>query len=222
MRNVLVIAPHADDESLGCGGTLLRHLKEGDSIHWLLITGMTKDEGYDDELISTRQREIQHVASCYEFSSVHELKFPPAALDSIPLGDLISAISTVVSGVEPEIIYVPYRNDAHSDHQVVFDASISSSKSFRYPFVKKVLAYETISETEFGLKPEDGGFKPNIFVDITPYIEQKIRILDIFDSEMGAFPFPRSRPVIEALATLRGAQSNCFAAEAFMLIKEII
>lgn len=221
MRDVLVVAPHADDESLGCGGTLLRHKADGDRIHWLMVTGMSRESGFSEERIATRQHEIESVSTRYKFSSVHQLQLSPAALDNLPLGTVIDGIGGVITKIRPQLVYSPYRNDAHSDHQVVFDAVMSSTKSFRYPFVKRVLAYETISETDFGFKPEDGGFRPNVFVDISPYLTEKLDILGIFESEMREFPFPRSRKALDALASLRGAQCNCHAAEAFMLIKEI-
>ncbi|WP_035481383.1 PIG-L deacetylase family protein [Gallaecimonas xiamenensis] len=221
MKNVLVVAPHADDESLGCGGTLLRHRAEGDHIHWLIVTGMSEAYGYSPEQIAARKREIEKVADLYHFSSVTELGLPPAQLDALPLGQLIGAISPVINRIAPQWVYVPYRNDAHSDHQVVFDAVMSATKSFRYPFIKRLMTYETLSETDFGLKPEDGGFRPNIYVDISQHLDKKLDILDIFSSEMGEFPFPRSRKALSALAALRGVQSNAEAAEAFMLLKEI-
>jgi N-acetylglucosamine malate deacetylase 1 len=222
MKNILVVAPHADDESLGCGGTLLRHKEEGDSIHWLLVTEMSEGDGFSKEQIAVRNQEIEEVNRQYGFNSLHRLGLPPAALDTVAYGKIIFGISQVISEVRPDIVYSPYRNDAHSDHKIVFDAVMATTKSFRYPFVKRVLAYETLSETDFGMKPEDGGFKPNVYVDISSQLDKKLRILDIFESEMGEFPFPRSRRSLEALATLRGAQSNCLGAEAFDLIKEIL
>ena len=222
MKNILVVAPHADDESLGCGGTLLRHKEEGDSIHWLLVTGMREDCGFSKAQIDVRNQEIEQVKRQYGFNSLHRLELPPAALDTVALGKVISGISEVIEEVRPDVVYSPYRNDAHSDHEIVFDAVMSATKSFRYPFVKRLLAYETISETDFGMKPEDGGFKPNVYVDISSQLDKKLKILDIFESEMGEFPFPRSRRALVALATLRGVQSNCFGAEAFVLIKEIL
>ncbi|MBO1519717.1 PIG-L deacetylase family protein [Oceanisphaera pacifica] len=222
MKDVLIVAPHADDESLGCGGTLLRHYAEGDRIHWLLVTGMSPESGFSEEKIAIRKQEIEAAADRYHFSSVHELKLPPAALETLPMGKVIAGISDVISKIQPQLVYTVYRNDAHSDHEIVFDAVMSATKSFRYPFIKRVLAYETLSETDFGMKPEDGGFRPNVYINISDYIEDKLNILEIFESEMGKFPFPRSRKALEALATLRGAQSNCHAAEAFMLIKEIL
>lgn len=221
-KNILVIAPHADDESLGCGGTLLRHNSNNDRLHWLLITGMSEASGFTLDRIAVRQKEIQEVAKKYNFQSVTQLELPPAALETLSMGDIIGGISKAINSIKPEIVYVPYRNDAHSDHEIVFDAAMSATKIFRYPFIKRVLAYETISETDFGMKPEDGGFRPNVFVDISQYLQDKLNILDIYESEMGQFPFPRSRKALEALATLRGAQSNTQAAEAFMLLKEVL
>ncbi|MFD2229732.1 PIG-L deacetylase family protein [Alkalimarinus sediminis] len=222
MKHILVIAPHADDETLGCGGALLRHRAEGCNVHWLLITGMTTKAGFNSEQILKRQEEIALAVTQYDFETVHQLNFPPAALETLPIGKVISGIANVVNLIKPDTVYVPYRNDAHSDHEVVFDAAMSATKSFRYPFIKRILAYETISETDFGMKPEDGGFRPNVYLDITPYLNKKLDILDVFESEVGEFPFPRSRKALEALAALRGVQSNCNAAEAFMLLKEIL
>ena len=222
MTTVFVIAPHADDESLGCAGTILKYRDGGSSIHWLIVTGMSKQAGFDDEQISTRDAEIKKVQNTYKFDSVTRLDFLPAALDAVPIGNIIKAIGQSVEDIVPDIVFTPYRNDAHSDHKIVFDAVMSATKSFRYPFIKRVLAYETISETDFGMKPEDGGFRPNVYTDISSYLDEKLDILDIYQSEMGEFPFPRSRKAISALANLRGVQCNALSAEAFMLIKEIM
>lgn len=220
-KSVLVIAPHPDDESLGCGGTLLRHKYDGDEIHWLIITEMKSVQGYTLDKISARKSEILEVGKLYGFDSISELGLPTAQLDMLPIGEIIAAISKVVCELRPHTVYTVYRNDAHTDHQIVFDSVMAATKSFRYPFVREVLVYETISETDFGYKPEDGGFKPNVFVDISKHLHKKLEILDIFGSEMGDFPFPRSREAVTALAKLRGVQCGALAAEAFLLIKGI-
>ncbi|MCF6434969.1 PIG-L family deacetylase [Pseudoalteromonas sp. MMG022] len=222
MKSVLVVAPHADDETLGCGGTILKLSEQGYQVHWLVVTGMTKEAGFSEAQIAKRQEEILKVAQCYNFTKVHELMLPPARLEMLAKGDVIGPIAQVVSEVKPEVVFTPYRNDAHSDHEIVYDAVMSSTKSFRYPFVKRVLAYETMSETDFGLKPEDSGFRATTYVDISGFLDKKLDILEIFKSEVGEFPFPRSRLALESLARVRGVQCNSEAAEAFMLIKEII
>ena len=113
------------------------------------------------------------------------------------------------------------RSDAHSDHRVVFDAVMSCTKSFRYPYVKKVLMYECLSETEFAPILPERVFQPNYFVDISDFIGNKIEIMKIFESELGEHPFPRSIKNIESLAIYRGATVGVNFAEAFQLIKYI-
>jgi LmbE family N-acetylglucosaminyl deacetylase len=219
---ILIVAPHADDETLGCGGVILRNIAAGSEVHWLIITGMKEEYGYTKEQVTTRNKEVACAAGSYKFTQVHEIGYKPAFLDTVAKGDIIGNVSKIVNAVRPEEVYTAYRNDAHSDHEVVFDAVMSATKSFRYPFIKRVLAYEVLSETDFAMKPEDGGFRPNVFVDISKYLEQKLNILEIFESEVGKFPFPRSRIALESLARVRGAQSSFLAAEAFMLLKEVI
>lgn len=222
MKKILIVAPHPDDESLGCGGTILRYKYEGASIHWLIVTGMSEEQGFSKKQILIRDAEIKKTQKKYKFNSVTRLDFIPSRLDTLPLSDIINKISLSVQNIAPDTVFTPYRNDAHSDHKIVFDAVMSATKSFRHPSIKRVLAYETISETDYGMKPEDGGFRPNVYIDISNYLDEKLNILDIFESEIGDFPFPRSRKAIKALASLRGSQCNSQSAEAFMLIKEIL
>lgn len=218
---VLCIAPHPDDETLGCGGALLRHREEGDSVHWFIATAVTPEGGFSAERIASRAREIDEVALSYGFDGVHRAGFPTAQLDQVSKSDLVVSLGNVIKAIQPNVLYVPYRNDVHSDHAAVFDAAMACSKSFRYPSVKAVYAYETLSETEFGIRPDDGGFRPNLFVDVSPWIDRKIEIMGMFAGEMGEYPFPRSERSLRALATLRGGTAGCEAAEGFMILKEV-
>lgn len=220
-ETVLIIAPHPDDETLGCGGTILKLKDRGASVHWLIVTTIEGVSDFPKERVAARAQEIELVREAYDFDEVHQCYLPAAALDTLGKGELIGAIGSVIKKLRPDCIYIPYRNDAHSDHAAVFDASVSAAKIFRAPFVKAIYTYETLSETDFGLRPEDPGFRPNLYEDITGYLDKKIYIMSLFDGEMGEFPFPRSEECLRALATLRGAQANCHAAEAFMILKEI-
>jgi len=221
MSQIIVVAPHPDDETLGCGGTLLRHKNEGHDIHWLIVTSVKEEDGYNCEVVDNRRLEIDKVREAYGFTSVSELKFSTAKLDVYPKSDLIADISSVFNQIKPDTLYLPYRNDVHSDHEIVFDVAISCTKSFRYPYIKNVLVYETLSETEFTARPDSNSFKPNCWIEISNYLEQKIDIMRIFKSEINEHPFPRSESNIRALATLRGATAGVNAAEAFMIVKQI-
>ncbi|MFJ8102430.1 PIG-L deacetylase family protein [Lysinibacillus sp. NPDC096212] len=220
LKKIIVLTPHPDDETLGCGGTLLKHINQGDKVYWLIITKM--GDYFAQEKITKRSKEIETVASIYQFEKTFELGFEAATLDQVSYGDLIGKISEVFQEIQPNIIFVPYPGDIHSDHKVVFDATIACTKWFRYPSVDKVLAYETLSETDFTINPDANGFKPNIFVNIVPYLDKKIEIMKVYDSEISEFPFPRSEKAIQSLASVRGAASGFEAAEAFMLLKERI
>lgn len=220
MSSILVAAPHPDDETLGCGGTLLRHRSQGDQLHWLIFTEMLEKYGYSADAIATRNREIIQVADRFAFASVHRLGLPTTQLDTLPKGDIIGRVLRVFKEVEPEVVYVPYRGDAHSDHAAVFDAVAACCKWFRFPSVRRVLMYETPSETDSALHWDGNSFTPNVFMDVSAHVDEKIAILNIYDSELGKFPFPRSVENIRALAATRGAASGFQSAEAFMLLKE--
>lgn len=220
--SILVVAPHPDDETLGCGGTLLRHIAHGDRVHWLIVTDMTTAHGYAEATEQKRAGEIRSVAAAYGFASVHNLALPPARLDTLPQGELVAAIGRVIKEVSPRTIYLPFRGDVHSDHRVVFDSAISCTKWFRYPSIRRVLCYEALSETDFCLDPQGRSFAPNCFVDISNYLEQKLAIAQLFDGEILDFPFPRSVQALRSLAQVRGAACGVDAAEAFMILKEIV
>jgi LmbE family N-acetylglucosaminyl deacetylase len=215
----LVVAPHPDDETLGCGGTLLRRVSVGANVGWLIVTGISEQGGWSVEQIRRRDAEIALVAAAVGFTQVFNLRLPTAQLDRLPMSTLIEKFSEVFSTFQPEEVFLPHRSDAHSDHRIVFEAAAACTKWFRYPSVRRVLAYETISETESGLDA-DCTFRPNVFVDIDEFLDRKLEIMAIYQSELGAFPFPRSVEAVRALARLRGTASGFMAAEAFQLLRE--
>ena len=219
---ILVISPHPDDETLGCGGTILKHRDLGDEIYWLIITNVDIKNGWDKDIINKHQKEIETVAGMYGFEKTFKLDYPTAKLDIIPIQEIIESISKVIFEIKPEVIYLPNCSDVHTDHQITFKATYSCTKNFRYPFLKKILMYETLSETEFAPALPENTFIPNVFVDITNYFEKKLEIFKIYKSEVMAEPLPRSLEVIEAFDKFRGSRISKKYAEAFVLLEEII
>lgn len=217
--NTIIVAPHPDDEVLGAGGTLLRRKAEGAKVAGLIITAISVKTGWSAESVRRRAGEIQEITELLGFSTVFTLDFPTTQLDRIPMSELVAAISEVFKTFEPQEVFVPHSLDVHTDHRVVFDAVASCTKWFRQPSVKRVLAYETLSESDFGMGVGHA-FRPNVFVDISPFLEQKIRAMDVYESELGVFPFPRSPDALRALASVRGAAAGYVAAEAFELLRE--
>lgn len=217
-NKILIIAPHPDDEVIGCGGTILKHIQKKDEVYCVFFT---KYADNNSGLILERNKEIDVVSKKLSFTKYFKLEYITATLDKEPLNKLIADVGTVFKEIQPNVVYVPFPGDIHSDHKVVFNASVACTKWFRYPSVRKVLCYETVSETDFFISPEINNFSPNLFVDITPFMEKKIEIASIYKSEFGEHPFPRNSRNIKALATIRGASCGSEFAEAFMLLKEI-
>ena len=218
MKKVIVIAVHPDDETLGSGGTLLKHKKDGDEIHWLICTTIEKT----DSNFEVRENEIKKVDKIYGFKTINNLRLKTTKVDEYSNQRLVKLISDIFNEIRPNIIYLPFKGDIHSDHREIFNAAYSCTKSFRFPFVEKIYVMETLSETEFSPFDGENNFTPNVFVDISNFIDKKIEIMKIYKSEIGEHPFPRSEKNIRALATYRGASSGFNYAESFILIKEKI
>jgi len=215
----LVIAPHPDDELLGCGGTLLRRSAEGGTVGWLLMTTITEQGGWSIERIDQRAGEIERVREGLGIAVRHfyPLGFPTAELDQVPMSTLVASVSKVFKEFQPQEVLLPHPGDAHSDHRITFEAASACTKWFRYPSIKRVLTYETLSETDVGLDLSRG-FQPTVFVDISEYLERKMELIRVYASEIGAFPFPRSEEALRALAQIRGAKTGNAAAEALQLL----
>lgn len=213
----LVIAPHPDDETLGAGGTMLRRKTEGSQTAWLIVTCMPDAGACSDGAFTRREAEIERVREILQFDEVFRLNLPSAELDRLPTRTIVEAVSKVFGTFCPNEILVPHSSDIHSDHKIVHEAVISCTKWFRHPYINRVLCYETLSETDFGLS-HAGAFRPNYFVDIGAQLEGKLDALRVYASELGEPPFPRSLEAVRALSTVRGVAAGYFAAEAFELL----
>lgn len=213
-KKVLVVVPHPDDETLGCGGTILKHVSNGDEVYCIFVTH--GNECQTNVLNNLNSKD--GLATAYGLKGFFLLDFPPLVLQDISLNILIGKLSDIINNIKPEILYIPNRSDAHSDHRRIFEALIICTKSFRYPFIERILSYEVISETDFAPTLTENAFTPNVFVDITDYMEKKLEIMSIFDTEIMSDPLPRSKSAIQSLARVRGVRAAVMYAEAFMLL----
>lgn len=216
--NVLVISPHPDDETLGAGGTLLKFKESGHKTFWLNVTNMKSEYGYTTKRVDERNKEIENVISSYSFDGFWDMELEPAGMDKYETGILVSQFKKVFEEVKPELLLIPYRYDVHSDHRVIFDTVYSCTKSFRAPYLKTVLSMEILSETDQAQR--ESGFMPNVFIDVSKYIDKKIEIMKLYKSEIDKPPFPRNEDAIKGLASYRGSTSYYKYAEAFYLIKK--
>ena len=220
-KNILIIAPHPDDETLGCGGTIFKHKRRGDNVYLAIITSVKVIKDQNNNIINfykdtvTQKSENKKIKKFYNFKKIFYLDYPSTRLDVTPLGDIVKSIDNTIKEIKPEVIYLPSPFDLHTDHHVTVKATLSCTKWFRNKSIKRVLGYEVLSETNFN--HHGGNFKPNVYVDISSFLQKKVNAMKIYKTEFKKHPFPRSLEAIKSLAILRGSESGFKAAEGFYL-----
>lgn len=217
---VLVIAPHPDDEVLGCGGTMARMAEEGLDVQVAVITS-GKPPQFSEEQVAQVQGEMRRAHAHLGVSQVHMLGLPAAALDTLPAADLNAAIGQVVREVRPDTLFLPFLGDIHTDHQLAFLGAMVAARPRDRRGPTRVLCYETLSETNWYAAPMTPAFVPNVHIDISATLARKLEAFAMFESQVKAFPDERSLVTIESLARLRGSSVFAEAAEGFMLVRAI-
>jgi LmbE family N-acetylglucosaminyl deacetylase len=220
MGKVLVIAPHPDDEILGCGGTIARLSQSGAAVVVAIVTrGMAPQ--FSDEFVANIRVEAKTSHAMVGVTETVYLDLPAAALETVPATKLNGTLAKLVQDVRPDTLFVPFVGDIHTDHQLTFLAAMVAARPRDKYAPKRIYAYETLSETNWYAPGVTPAFVPNVFIDITEPLELKIDAFRCFESQVKIFPDERSIEAIRALATVRGASMYLKAAEAFMLIRQI-
>ena len=219
-KKILVVAVHPDDETLGCGATLFRLAKMKKELHWLIVTTSAGSSIFGKKYGEKRKNEIKAINKMYGFATCTELPNETGYMEDMQKVELVQQIIKVVKKIQPDTIFLPFPWDAHKEHQTAFEAAFSATKTFRNPFIERVLVMETLSETDYAPVPLVPAFAPTHFVNVSGFINKKVEALKVYASEVGEYPFPRSEVSVRSLAKYRGGQSGFEDAEAFMCIKE--
>lgn len=217
---VLVIAPHPDDEVLGCGGTMARLAAMGAEVH-VLVTTEGKPPQYSRESVEQVRSEMRDAHEVLGVAKTHLLDLPAAALDTVPASRINAAVGEIVDAVMPDTLLLPFFGDIHTDHQAIFTAAMVAARPRRAKVPRNILCYETLSETNWYAPPMTPAFMPNVFVGIGDTLSKKIEAFQKYQSQVKAFPDERSIEAIEALARVRGATVFLSAAEAFVNVRQI-
>jgi LmbE family N-acetylglucosaminyl deacetylase len=224
MKNILVIAPHADDEILGCGGTIRKKILEGNNVFILILTNAHVGDPtiFSEAGINKVRNEALKAHQLLGVKQTFFLDFPAPMLDQYPLYKISSAIAEIIKNNAIHIVYLPHRGDIHIDHKRVFDAALVSCRPVGSYTVKEVFSYETLSETEWGAPYSSDVFVPNFFETISEdCFRAKIDAIKCFQSQLRPYPSSRSIETIDALSKLRGTTISKERAEAFMLVRLI-
>lgn len=224
MKNILIIAPHADDEILGCGATMAKEIAAGNNVFVLICTNahVGAPEMFSEELI--KQIRMDAVAA-HQLLGVKEtvfLDFPAPMLDQYPRFKMSNEMSAIIRKFEIDTVYLPHRGDCHKDHAIVHECAMVACRPLVSCKVKHVYAYETLSETEWGEPIAADFFIPVKYNTFTQEeFAKKLEAMSFFKSQLYPFPASRSLEAIEAQAKYRGAAVSHVRAEAFEVLRDI-
>lgn len=223
-KNVLVLAPHPDDEVLGCGGTICKLTSAGYDVFVAILTNASKTDPakYTKEKLLNVRNEAKLAGECLGVKSFFFEDFPAPALDQYPGYKMAESISKIIIETKANTLYIPFRGDIHSDHKAIFDAAMVAARPVGNYTVNKIYAYETLSETEWAYPFAGESFVPTVFekLDMKSF-NVKLDAMNCYKSQLRSFPNSRSLEALEALAKFRGSTVGTERAEAFMLIRDI-
>ena len=216
--SILIIAPHPDDEILGLGGTISKLSSQGHKVTILTVSGhlppLYKEEVFEEH--KSQAIQAHNIVGAYE--SIF-LEIPATFVKDQTIAGLNGKIYEVLKNTQPQIVFLPFP-DRHIDHQVIFESCMVVIRPLHDgKCVELAASYEVLSETHWNAPAIEPVFNPNITVDITDHIENKLSALACFKDEIMPFPGPRSIEAVEALAKFRGTQAGFAYGESLQLIR---
>jgi LmbE family N-acetylglucosaminyl deacetylase len=220
-KTVLIVAAHADDEALGCGGTVARHTAEGDVVHAIFMADGVNSRA--NSTVGDFPRRIAAARQAHEIlglQHVEYLGFPDNSMDSVPLLKVVQSLEDVIKTISPQVVYTHHYGDLNIDHRITHSAVMTACRPQPGGATREIFSFEVLSSTEWAASVQEP-FLPNVFVDISDYLDQKIQALQAYQLEMRSAPHSRSIEHAECLAHHRGNSVGVGAAEAFMLIRQI-
>jgi len=219
-NTILVVAAHPDDEVLGCGGTIAQHCDNGDNVCLLLMADGVTSRLIDVD-VDQRKSAAKESAKLLGVKELIQLSLPDNRMDSIPILEIIQMIEEVVDRIKPSIVYTHHHGDLNIDHVITNRAVMTACRPLPSSTVNAIYGFEVLSSTGWGGNEVCDQFSPTYFVDVTVFYDKKIAALGFYSEEMADFPHARSVEAVNALMTLRGAQSGIHKAEAFTVLRLI-
>ena len=220
-RQILVVAAHPDDEILGVGGTIIKHAQDGDMTHVLILgEGAMSRANAEKKEIEILHKSAARAGEIIGFKNIFFAHFPDNSFDTVSLLKITKEVEKYVEEIKPDIIYTHHKYDLNVDHRLVFEAVLTACRPCNENCPSEIYTFETLSSTEWQSK-DSKQFKPNFYVNIEGNVEQKIKALREYKTELRAYPHSRSEEGVKILAQYRGLEAGLKFAEAFCLIRRI-
>ncbi|MGH3166203.1 MAG: PIG-L deacetylase family protein [Trebonia sp.] len=217
---VVVIAAHPDDELLGAGGTLIRHVRDGDETHAIIVADGAGSR-YPAELASTLEKQARRAAEIIGFASLRFLSLPDQRLDTVPLIALTQTLESVLGDIAPDTVYTHFPEDVNADHRLVAKCAWTACRPYAQTGVRRFAVFETPSSTEWAWPITGTEFRPSLYVDVSDTLPAKIEAMECYETELRDYPHPRSSRALRERAAYWGSHVGRLAAEPFMMLREV-
>jgi LmbE family N-acetylglucosaminyl deacetylase len=215
---VLVVAAHPDDELLGVGGTIASHVAKGDQVRVAVMCEGFSSR-YNPDWDGEVRRQANEAARILGVTDLVLGNLPDQQLETLLLCDVAKKIGQLIEESQPELVYTHFGGDINRDHRILTEAVLVAARPYSAPLVKEILMFETPSSTEWGSPPLTTSFQPNVYVDISEFLEQKIKAFSCYSAEVRESPHPRSLQALADRARYWGSVINRRSAEAFVLVR---
>jgi LmbE family N-acetylglucosaminyl deacetylase len=217
---IVVIGAHPDDEILGAGGTLARHVMEGDEVHAIVVADGASSRA-PDEMMFALKEDAARAAETIGFASIRVQSLPDQRLDTVPFIDLTQNIEAILDDIQPHVVYTHFPGDVNVDHGLVARAAWTACRPYVRPQLRRFAVFETPSSTEWAWPVNDSDLRPNHFVDITETLDTKIAAMECYKSELREYPHPRSSRSLRERAAFWGSQVGRLAVEPFRILRDV-
>ena len=221
-KNIVCIAAHPDDEVLGLGGTLIKHVNSGDKVFIILLSEGESSKIEKNKKNPHRKLNAEECSNIIGSNLYKIFDYPDQELDTIPILEIIKNLEKILKKLRPDIAYVHHQGDLNKDHQIASQSTLTALRPMnKFDLHTEIRSFETPSSTD--QSPFEGQFifKPNFYVSIENIWDKKVDALKTYNKELHNFPHPRSLKSIESLAIKRGMESGFKKAEAFMVLRRM-
>ena len=219
-KKVLVVAAHPDDEIIGCGGTLLKHIFNKDEVCVVFAADGESSRTNNLKKILIRKKQAEIVKKKSKIKKTFFLNYPDNQMDTCKILDVSKSIYKVIQEVRPDIIYTHHYNDLNIDHRITFEAVMVACRPVKNKKIHEIYCFEILSSSEWSGR-NSLSFRPNVYVDISKFFKKKIELMKLYKNEIRPSPHPRSLESIKFKSRSRGSEVHSKYAEAFELIRII-
>lgn len=220
-KRIMVVVAHPDDEILGAGATLRRHVEDKDEVYCLILSrGVTARKNFEKTEIDNLLVHSKNAGNVIGFKESYYEDLPDNSFDTVSLLEVTQIIEKYLEKIKPDVIYTQFENDLNIDHRITCQAVVTASRPCNENCPEEIYCFETLSSTEWQNK-QYKQFCPNVYIDVEKCIEKKIEAMSKYLAEIREYPHSRSAEGIKILAQYRGLESGLLYAEAFCLIRKI-